>query len=148
MTTWGRFDPHFDSLDDFMSTELATRYLTMPQLFCWIQDWTHLQCDWILSKVPLLPFLKVASSNYHVRTSCFRNVRLQWSTIGLMRSTFWNKQMKERRNFAFLIRESQEKEIVKHFCPRERAQVLSLSCFITGGSEEWKGEEGKNGSVI
>lgn len=82
---------------------------------------------------------KDASSIYHSRTSCFRKLHFQWSTIALMRSTFWNKHTKERKRLCFLIRESQENAIVKHVGPPKGAQVLSLSCFLTGGSEEWKG---------
>lgn len=47
-----------------------------------------------------------------------------------------------------MIGRSQENKIVKHFCPLERAKALSFSCFITEGSEEWKGEERKNVRVI
>lgn len=121
MTAWGRFDPHFDSSDDFMPTALATCYLTVPQLFCWIQDRIHLQCDWVLFKVTLVPFLKDASLHYHFRTSCFRKLCLQWNTIALMTRTFWNKQVKDRRDFSFWLEGHKRMKLSNTFAPiRER----------------------------
>lgn len=144
MTTWGRFDPHFDSLDDFMSTALATCYLTVPQLFCWIQDQIHLQCDWVLFKVPLLPyFFKECIFELSFQGMLFSESCVFGDTIALMRGTLWNKQVKGR----FDRRVTREWNC-QALCPCQRAKVLSLSCFITGGSEEWKGEKGKNVSVI
>lgn len=84
-----------------LCTALATCSVTVPQLFRWTQDWTHLQCDWVLSKVPLLPFLKAAATNYHFGTSCFRKLRLQWNTIALMRSTLGISKRRREETFLF-----------------------------------------------
>ena len=146
MTTWGRFDPPFDSLDDFTSTTPASCYLC-HNYFVEYRNRIHLRCDWVLFKVPLLPFLKDASLNYHFGTECIRKLHLQWNTIALKRNSFQNKQVKEKRDFSFWS-EGHKRMKLSNFCLHEGAKVLSLNCFITGGSEEWKGEEGRNVSVI